>query len=207
VRIDLSKGPERYEIPDLATLTPAQAAALLDDQPLVLAGQKLAYSETVPSGQVIGSEPAAHQAVKRDTQVMLVVSKGRQSYPLPTVVGKTADDAKQILSDAGFVPIEDPAVFNDTVPAGVVVSQSPKDASGFRESGVHIVVSKGPELFEVPGVVGKQEADAKAILEDAGFVVVIDYPLGTAVFSTVYSQSEPAGTMLPRGATITLKIV
>jgi beta-lactam-binding protein with PASTA domain/tRNA A-37 threonylcarbamoyl transferase component Bud32 len=207
VRVDVSKGPERYEVPDVATLTPVQAAALLDDQPLVLAGQRLAYSETIPSGQVIGTEPAAHVSVKRDTEIMLVISRGRESFPIPTVEGETADEAKQILSDAGFVPIEDPQVFHDTVPAGVVVSQSPKDASGVRESGVHIVVSKGPELFEVPGVVGKQKADAQEILEAAGFVVVIDYPLGTAVFSTVYSQSEPAGTMLPRGASITLQIV
>ena len=69
------------------------------------------------------------------------------------------------------------------------------------------MVSKGPELLEVPSVVGKQQDEAEQILVDAGFEVEIDYPLGGAVFYTVYSQSEPGGTMLRRGTTITLQIV
>jgi serine/threonine protein kinase/beta-lactam-binding protein with PASTA domain len=207
VRVDLSKGPERYQVPELANTTPAQAAAILDEQPLVVAGQTLEYSETVPSGLVIRSDPGALALVKPNTEVWLVVSQGRESFPIPTVEGKTAEEAKQLLEDEGFVPIEDPAVFHDTIPAGVVISQSPKDVSGFLESGVHIVVSKGPQLVEVPDVFGLQQDDAEQILTDAGFRVEIDYPLGSAVFFTVYSQSEGAGTMLPRGSTITLQIV
>ena len=156
VQVDLSKGPERYEVPDVTNITPEQAANLLDDQPLVLAGQVLDYSETVPAGLVIRTEPAAFESVKRDTEIRLVVSQGRESFPIPTVEGKTAEEAKQILEAAGFVVIEDPAVFHDTVPEGVVVAQSPKDTSGFGQSGVHIVVSQGPRAD--PGARRRREA-------------------------------------------------
>ena len=207
VLVHLSMGPERYEVPDLANMTPTQAAALLEDRHLVLGGQTTGYSETIPIGHVISSEPAAHERVKPDTEVRLVVSQGRESLPIPTVEGATADEARATLEDAGFVVIEEDTVFHDTVPAGVVVSQSPKDTSGFRASGVHIVVSKGPELFEVPNVVGEQQAEAERILTDAGFAVDYTYPPWGAVFDTVAGQDADPGSMLPRGTTITLQIV
>ena len=207
VRVDLSLGPDREQVPELVNLLPGAAASLLDDNRLQLAGETPEYHESIPAGQVIRSDPAANESVKPDTEVMLVVSQGRESFPIPTVEGEPGEDAKQILAEADFVPVEDEAVFHDSVAAGLVVSQSPKDASGFRGSEVRIVVSKGPDLVEVPSVVDRSQGEAEQILRDAGFGVDFNFPLGAALIDRVVGQSDEPGGLVPRGATITLQIV
>ena len=53
---------------------------------------------------------------------------------------------------------------------------------------------------------GKQEAEAKAILEGAGFKVVVERFMG-GIFGTVRSQEPGANTEQPKGSTITLVVV
>ena len=207
VQVDVSKGPERYEVPDLANVLPAQASSLLEAKNLVAGGQALEYSETIPAGRVIRSEPAATESVKPGTEVMLVVSQGRQSFPIPNVEGATMAEAQATLEAAGFEPILEPEEFSDTVPAGSVIRQSDVGGQGYRGDGVHLVPSKGPELFAVPNVKGRQQSDAEAILTELGFEVDYTYPPWGPVFRTVAGQDVAEGTMLPRGSIITLQIV
>ncbi len=207
VTVKLSVGPERYAVPDVAGSTPEQAAKIIDGQPLLLKGQIDAYDPDVAAGLVIKTMPSADEQVKRDAAITLVVSKGPPPVDVPNVEGFTVEAAKTALSNRGFVPLVDPEEYSDTVAAGSVIRQSDLGAQGFAGDGVHLVPSKGQELFAVPKVVGKQKTDAEQILTAAGFKVEFSYPLGAAVFQTVYSQSEPSGSTLPKGATITLQIV
>ena len=56
---------------------------------------------------------------------------------------------------------------------------SPPDSGTlFRGDTITVVVSKGPDLVQVPDVRGKQESEAKAILESAGFKVEVDRVMG-----------------------------
>ena len=60
-----------------------------------------------------------------------------------------------------------------------MISTDPEGgATTFRGETVELVVSKGPPLVTVPNVVGRNEAEARAALEDAGFVVNVNKPLG-----------------------------
>ena len=69
-----------------------------------------------------------------------------------------------------------------------------------------IVVSKGPVLVAVPATTGKQRDEATALLKAAGFDVSYNLVLG-GFFGTVRSSDPAAGTMVRKGATITLTIV
>lgn len=95
--------------------------------------------------------------------------------------------------------------FSDEVPAGSVISQ---DVTGdaLRGDLVNLVVSKGPELFEVPDVFAQQYDDAAATLEGLGFVVERENVLG-GLFGTVHTQSVAPGEMMPRGTVIVLTVV
>ena len=89
---------------------------------------------------------------------------------------------------------------------GAVVAQSPASGTGFRGDTVTLTVSKGPELFEVPGVIGEQWAEAEKLLTDAGFVVTRE-DLAGGYFSTVRFQSIDAGEMVPKGTEIVLTVL
>jgi serine/threonine-protein kinase len=76
----------------------------------------------------------------------------------------------------------------------------------YRGDTVTITVSLGPELIEVPNVVGKSMSEATRILEEAGFEVNVEMILG-GYFATVRAQDPGAGEQVRRGTTITLTVV
>ena len=89
---------------------------------------------------------------------------------------------------------------------GLVVSQKPGAGTAFKGDTVRLVVSKGPQLVEVPKVVGKQVGVAARILQKAGFQVEVHDILG-GFFGTVRSQNPDAGQKVPKGSTISLTVV
>ncbi len=56
----------------------------------------------MPSGKVIGTDPAAGQSAPRGSQVTIHVSKGPEMVTVPSLVGQTLDAATQRLQSQGF---------------------------------------------------------------------------------------------------------
>jgi serine/threonine-protein kinase len=206
VRVVVSKGQERYAVPSLVGTKAADLAGALAPLTLTIGDRTTAWSEKVPQGAVISQAPKAGTSVKRGVPVSVVVSKGRQPISVPTVVGRGAEAAAAAVTKAGLKPVRGADVNSDTVPAGQVVSQSPAKGTLFRGGTVTIVVSKGPVMVQVPGVVGRPVAEAEKELTDLGFVVQKDYPFGK-LFDLVRVQSIDGGEQAPKGATIILTIV
>ena len=196
IGVVLSKGPERYAIPDLRNKTEADAKKALTAAHLGAGETKRAYSDEVKKGLVISTSPVAGQKLKRDEAVSLVVSRGVQPVPVPNVVGKKLDEARQILTEASLgAKIEEKN--NDTIPAGVVISQAPAKGKAPKNSDIALVVSKGPPPVPVPDVVGKGLDEAQAILTAAGFEVRdFNLPGGP---DQVLDQSPNGGGTAPEG--------
>jgi serine/threonine-protein kinase len=101
VTLVVSKGPEPRTVPQVSG-TPEAATAALGALGLTAATVQ-DYSETVPSGQLIGTDPPAGTQVPKGTPVNVVVSVGRRPVPVPDVVGMSASDASDALEAAGLV--------------------------------------------------------------------------------------------------------
>jgi serine/threonine-protein kinase len=203
IGVVLSKGPERYAIPDLRNKTEAAAKQELTASHLGTGEIKRAYSDTVKKGLVISTNPVAGQKLKRNEAVGLVISRGVQSVPVPNVVGKKIDEARQILAEAslGAKIVEKN---NDTIPAGEVISQKPDKGKAPKNSDIALVVSKGPPPVPVPDVVGKHLDEARAILTAAGFEVRdFNLPGGP---DQVLDQSPNGGGTAPKGSRVTLSV-
>ncbi len=202
----VSLGPERYDVPDLEKLTVKEAEVALGAANLALGEQTKAFDEGIKKGDIISSSPAAGESVKRDTEVDVVVSKGPEPIPIPELVGKNGDESEATLKDLGL-KVDRTDEFSESVAADLVISTDPKEgATAFKGDTVTMVVSKGPPLVEVPNVVGRNEAEARSALEDAGFVVKVNKPLGFVVFG-VNSQDPRGGTKAPEGSTVTITVV
>jgi serine/threonine-protein kinase len=206
VRVVVSKGQERYDVPSLVGTKAADLAKALTPLTLTVGDRTSAWSEKVPEGQVISQDPRAGTSVKRGVAVSVVVSKGRQPITVPEVVGADADAAAAAITEAGLKPARGDDVNSDTVPTGQVVSQTPDQGTLFRGDTVTVVVSKGPPMVQVPGVVGRPVAEAEKALTDLGFKVQKDYPFGK-LFDLVRVQSIDGGQQAPKGSTIILTIV
>jgi serine/threonine-protein kinase len=107
---------------------------------------------------------------------------------IPRVANKTVAEAQQLLGTAGFQSTTKD-VFDDDIRAGLVVGTEPEAGREIRKfQMVSLFVSKGPQLFPLPGVSGKSLDEAKNQLNSA------EMALGTV--TETYSETEPAGTIL-----------
>ena len=125
---------------------------------------------------------------------------------VPDVVGKTRDEATQILQDAGF---EVRAVRRRSVrPRDTVTSQRPgAGATADEGSTVEMTVSNGPGIDEVPEVEGMPRSEAIDALEKAGFEVREERESSDSIGENRAIETDPpARTQLEGGQTVTLVI-
>jgi eukaryotic-like serine/threonine-protein kinase len=159
----------------------------------------------VPEGYTYDQEPAAGTELQSGGIVTVLVSTGKAKVAVPSLVGKSRDDAvKELTSldlDANVVEV------NSQKPGGVVIAQDPSPGTVLvAGSSVRVNVSKGPKPVAVPNVVGLQVDIATSQLNTAGFPVLpvqveSDRPAGEVV-----AQDPPGNTTTSRGATITLSV-
>jgi serine/threonine-protein kinase len=200
VGIALSLGQDH--VPDVRHKSVADATALLKQAQLTVAGTRSEYDATVRKGFVITSTPKPGIVVSPGTAITLVVSEVPAPIQVPDVTNKPVDQATSILTALGLT-VKTTKDFSDTVPANSVISSTPAaGATAHQGDVVTLVVSKGPQTYPVPDVVGMKISDAVATLQAAGFKTnVDDFPGGP---NRVLSQSPGAGSKQKHGTTITL---
>ncbi|MGI8936979.1 MAG: protein kinase domain-containing protein [Iamia sp.] len=104
VALVVSQGPAPRAVPDdLAGMSQDDAVAALQGLGLV-AEVREDFSDEVPAGQVIGTEPGAGSEAARDSTVVVAVSKGPDLVSVPDVSGAgSLADAVDALEAAGLV--------------------------------------------------------------------------------------------------------
>ncbi len=206
VTLVVSRGPERYRVPDVSGQAPAQAAQALQGTKLVAGAVTQAFDEQVPAGQVVAATPAVGTSVRPGTRVGLVVSRGREPLTLPDVRGDSLADVRELFAGKDVTVTVSGEEFSTSVDKGDVVSQKPGPSTIHRGDTVSVVVSKGPDLVAVPTVRGLDQQKARAALTAAGFEVKISRIAG-GLFGTAHSTDPAAGAQAPRGSTVTLRVV
>ena len=111
---------------------------------------------------------------------------------VPLVTGTPLDDAEAELA-ASDLDVSTEERFDDTVPAGHVISAEPSTGATLkRGDAVRLVVSKGVETFPVPALEGTDLEDAREQVESLGLELVEDDP--------EYSETVPEGQVISQSA-------
>ena len=207
VSFTVSDGPETVNVPDVAGDRLARAKERLRSDGLEPGMVTQEFSEDMDKGYVISTKPAAGTERRAGSAIALVVSKGAP-VDVPDVTGESEEDAWAELQEAGLsVKVSPRQVTSDEFDKGQVAAQSPKADRRVAEGDtVTLTLSKGPEMIEVPDVVGDSVDDARQALEGAGFEVDEDRGLFGIFGDEVKSQSVEGGRTAPKGSTITIKI-
>ncbi|ARP69813.1 serine/threonine protein kinase [Streptomyces pluripotens] len=206
VALTVSRGPETVSVPGLAGLPLTEAQARLKADGLEPGMVTREFSEDVPQGSVITTTPGAGTKRHAGSAIALTVSQG-SPIDVPDVTGDDLDSARQELADAGLKVKLATERINSEYDKGKVAAQSPGDGSQAAEGDtVTLTLSKGPEMVEVPDVVGDSVDDAHKALEGAGFKVKEDRGLLGLFGDTVRKQSVAAGDTAPKGSTIRITI-
>jgi serine/threonine-protein kinase len=203
----VSSGPERHQVPRLTGLPRAQAEEAVARSSLTMGAVTKAYSETVATGQVIASSPAAGVLLRRQAAVGLTVSDGPRPIPVVSYVKSGAARAKAALKKAGFT-VRVTTKHSKTVAVGKVISQRPDSGTGHRGDRVVLAKSLGPVMVPVPNVTKMGVRAAEKLLRSGGFRVTtrpvsVNYlGLGVAAYTTPRARHKA-----PEGSRITLYVV
>ncbi|KOU58044.1 serine/threonine protein kinase [Streptomyces sp. MMG1533] len=207
VALTISDGPQTVKVPDVEGYRLDKARSLLKDGGLEPGMVTRAFSEEVRKGFVISTDPEKGTERRAGSAIALTVSKG-SPIDVPDVTGESLKDAQADLEEAGLqVKVSSEEVNSSEYDKGRVALQTPQNGSTAAEGDtVTLTLSKGPEMIEVPDVVGDSVDDAKATLEGAGFEVDEDRGLLGLFGDTVKKQSVKGGKTAPKGSTITITI-
>lgn len=207
VTLTISKGKERYAVPDLMNVSRKTATERLAKVNLSPGKVTTAYSDTIPKGRVVSFEPAAGTQLKRGEPVNFVLSDGPQPFDVPDFLGKTQEEAQALAEQAGLtIEMASEPIFSTDYDKDTVAAQTPADGQVVRGDTVTLTLSKGPELVEVPSCFNKSEAESVALLKAAGFEVDVKKFLGGPL-DTCTGQTPAGGTKAPKGTTVTITIV
>jgi serine/threonine-protein kinase len=162
-----------------------------------------AFSDSVDKGTVIDQNPSAGEKVVKHGNVSITVSKGKETVQVPSVIGKTRDDAISTLVNAGLSPkaYDVPS----SRPTGTVTGQDPPPGKVVQKgSAIRINVSSGPAEVDVPSVIGLSFDQASLSLQNNGFAVARTDVESDQAKGVVVAQ-DPSGRA-QKGATITLSV-
>ena len=187
-------------MPQLDGLDEDAAKRALESIKLIVGQISQTYSETVPTGRVIVVLPEVRHGAEARRPVNLAISKGKKPIAVPDLTGKSVQEATRTLKKAGFA-VGRTDQFDEKVPEGRVISQTPNTGTLFAKDKVQLVVSKGPPLVAVPNVRSKKLADAQKILTEAGFTVKVEKAPFNLGLNLVAGQNPGAGKKVKPGST------
>ena len=147
VNVIISKGTETTTVPKVIGMKYDDAVATLEAAKLTVEKVEEA-SKTVEAGIVISQEIAATTTANAGDVVKIHVSTGTTQVEVPSVLGKTEAEAKQILTEKKF-KVEIKTTSDTSKENGVVVEQSVNAGKEIdEESTITITVNKFEETKE-----------------------------------------------------------
>ena len=142
VTIQVSKGEEKVSVPDVRGTDENTAKNTLSGAGLNVT-VTTDYSDSVAQGNVISQDPSGGTKVDAGTNVNIVVSLGSRPVSVPSVVGVSESNARQLIASAGL-SVGTVTYREDSAPAGQVISCDPGvGTSVSRGTTVNLVVSQG----------------------------------------------------------------
>lgn len=138
-------------VPDLIGKTLDQARAVADSKGLILLDPKEEYNDQYAAGQVFMTDPKPGGTVsKSKPEIRIWISKGPRLIVVPNLIGLDDAAAASKIVESDFLPGQRTTEYNDTVPVGHIIKQTPT-AGSKREPGKTIdrVLSLGPKPEEI----------------------------------------------------------
>ncbi len=221
IQVIMSGGQEEVMMPDLSGMTQDEAQQLITGQNLVIRedGVSGEYSDVVEKGRVIAQSVPPEERIAVQTVITLSVSLGSLNeetalLEVPDLKGLTKEKAiKQLAKlkeQAGFTYVlgEVKNKYSTEVEKGRIISQKPAAGETVRTNEpIRIVISKGPEMVQIPDLKYMTQEQAVKKLQKAGLQAEAATAYSEqAAAGLVLSQSAEAGTKAAKGSSVTITV-
>jgi serine/threonine-protein kinase len=193
--------------PRLTGLSPVAARTAAVDAGLTVSDGTPEYSDDVALGLVARQEPGPDTRLERGSTIVLYVSRGVRTVPVPDVRGKTEQEARALLKTGEIGVSGVTRRYDDTVPKDRVIAASQVPGKQVRHgSTVVLTISDGPAPVTVPDVRLRPLAEAQRLLRDAGLKYTVTNEFSDTVANGAVIDQSPATGSVPRGSTVALRV-
>lgn len=190
-------------LPDLVKMTEEQAISELTKINVNVEEVVREPKAGFEKGIVFNQSKPPQTTVKEGSSIKIFVSEGEPAKPFPELKGLTYEAAVDKLKEMGY---EDSRItkdedFSESAEAGIVIGTTPESGSDVdpKSGTVKLIVSKGPQAFGMPNLVGKTKEEALALLEASGLKLAKDgiieeysfKPAGEVINQQPYDPNDP----------------
>ncbi|MGW0420185.1 Stk1 family PASTA domain-containing Ser/Thr kinase [Streptomyces sp. NPDC003015] len=211
VSIVVSTGAPKVAVPSVLGQDVDKATETLQDDKYQFVVKTKKEVSTEKEGTVLNQDPELGEEVEKGSTITLTIAKAEEKATVPDVIGQSCDDAKAQMQANNLVGNCTDVETDDTNQIGKVIATSPQAGTqADKNSSVNIQIGKAKDKTEVPNVVGRTVAQARQILNSAGFTD-IQFANGSDQSDTaLVAQQDPgAGNEVddPGSTRVTLQTV
>lgn len=199
-------------VPDVLGKTEEEARQILKDMKLEMEVGIPLYDAAYKAGEVVSQDPVAGSNVMSGHTVTINLNKDKKDNgsAVPSVTGKTVEDAKYSLQAYGF-EIGNITTESNEMPEGIIISQKPKAGDSAKPGAkIDLVVSIGAEDAEIVMIklLGMDASEAASELSAMGLKLgePTYAPSSTYAQNQVMAQSVEPGEKVMKGTTIDITI-
>ncbi len=160
VEIVLSTGPKEIAMPDVTGQYEVNARSVLENAGLIVSEVNKEFNDEYDTNLVYDQSPKANETVLEGASVILYVSKGKETYVMPNLVGMTEDEARAELVKMGLNLTSVKYEVSTQYSKGLVCGQDPgANKLVEKTQGVTLTISKGKITsknitIDLPALVG-----------------------------------------------------
>jgi serine/threonine-protein kinase len=208
ITVNVSYGPEQRQVPDVASLSYADAVKKLTSAGFGRFKQVDSPSTPELKDKVVGTNPPANQTTAITNEIVIVIGSGPATKAVPDVTGQTVELAQKNLTVYGFTKITEVTV-DSPRPAGEVIATSPPSGeTAPLDAVIELRVSRGNQ-FVMPDVTGLFWTDAEPQLRALGWTGMLikgaDVDAGGSGHNRILYQSPSAGQGVNTDGNVTLR--
>ena len=204
----ISAGGPSVRIPSLAGMSLKEATSTLTSLNLNISVKSQVFSEDVPKGKIIDSQPSGGGKVAKNGTVFVTISNGQERIKVPDLMGLTLDAATTLLTKSNLKIGSTTSAYSPTVDAGMIISSIPAAGTDAKkDSLISLVISKGIAQIALTSFVGLSSDQALNELNNLGASVVSKYDYSDTVpAGNVISQDPDGSAPIAKGAKVTITI-
>ena len=202
---------EDVTIPDVANMNVVDAENMLREKGLTVALEtEEESSNTIAVGRVISTKPDIGRKVKKNTEVVLVVSSGNEKIEIENYVGKNQSVVEEILKNKGIgveikkISVEDKM----NAQADIIIDQSIKEGTKV-DKGTQIILYIADIVTTYPNFTDGSWTidDIQVFCNEYGLnLVTTEKETAEQKPGTILSQSYSEGTKIWTNATLRITV-
>ncbi|CAN5874832.1 N/A [soil metagenome] len=195
------------ETPRLLQMTEREANRAASRSGLSVEVDGVAYSEQVPEGAVVRTDPEPGARIRDGGTVALTVSRGKERYEVPALAGVARSAASDRLASKKLEVGQLRRVYSETVERGDVIRASIEAGTSVRPgTEVDVWVSRGPRPIDITDYSGEPVTDARKALRASGFEVRVRRAFDDDVTAGLVVSQTPSSGSGVRGDVVRLEV-